>query len=106
MQWKRRVGLALATGFFWLCFSCRAEDSGSPPRYSLHIEGQALDGALLEFARQTGIQVMIFSRLTVGHRSASLQGRYTTDAAMAMLLSGSNLTYRWINSKTIEILPR
>jgi len=73
--------------------------------YTLHIESQPLDGALQEFARQTGMQILFFSDVTDGLRSAALNGKYTMETAMTALLSGSNLTYRLINPKTIEIAP-
>jgi len=75
----------------------------APAVYVLHIESQPLDGALQDFARQTGMQILFFSDVTDGLRSMGLEGKYTMKTAMTLLLSGSNLTYRLINSKTIEI---
>jgi iron complex outermembrane receptor protein len=77
--------------------------SDEPIVYTLHIESQPLDVALQEFARKTGMQVLFFSDLTNGLRSAPLDGKYTLDGAMTRLLSDSGLTYRLINSKTIQI---
>ena len=77
----------------------------APAVYVLHIESQPLDGALQDFARQTGMQILFFSDVTDGLRSMGLEGKYTMKTAMTLLLSGSNLTYRLINSKTIEITP-
>lgn len=71
--------------------------------YLLHIESQPLDSALQEFARQTGMQILFFSDLTEGLHSGALDGRYTMEAGMTTLLSGSKLTWRLINPKTIQI---
>ena len=79
--------------------------SDEPAVYTLHIESQPLDGALREFARQTGMQILFFSDITNGLRSAAVDGKYTVERAMTTLLSGSKLTYRLINSKTIEVAP-
>jgi hypothetical protein len=104
---KTPNGLAVALGLFWLCLFCHEAESAAPPRiYTLHIEPQPLDGALQEFARQTGLQILFFSRLTEGRRSVSLDGMYTVDIAMKTMLSGSNLTYRVVNTKTIQIVLR
>ena len=74
-----------------------------PAAYTLHIASQPLDGALQELARQTGIQIVFFSHLTDGQRAPALDGTYTVDVAMEMLLADSMLTFRWVNAKTIEI---
>jgi hypothetical protein len=73
------------------------------PAYTLHIASGPLDGALQEFARQTGIQILFFSYLTDGLRGRALDGTYTVDVAMNTLLAESKLTFRWVNAKTIEI---
>jgi hypothetical protein len=73
--------------------------------YTLHIDSQPLDSALQELARQTGLQILFFSDITEGRRSVALNGRYTLETAMATLLSDSNLTYRLINAKTIQVVP-
>ena len=99
------MGLAVAVGLVWGCFLCGDIRSAAPPVYTLHIASQPLDAALQDFARQTGLQILFFSRLTDGRRSAALDGMYTIDAAMTGLLSESKLTYRSINARTIEIVP-
>jgi hypothetical protein len=72
--------------------------------YTLHIDSQPLDMALQELARQTGMQILFFSHLTGSRRSMALDGKYALDAALADLLSQSNLTYRMVNARTIEIV--
>ncbi len=58
-----------------------------------------------EFARQTHIQIIFFSRLTEGLEAPGLDGQYTIANALGVLLEGSKLTFRVINPKTIEIRP-
>lgn len=94
------AAVALGTMCVFLCAATRIAQTS----YTLRIPSQMLDTALQEFARQTGTQILFFSDLTEGHRSGELSGTYTLDAAMSTLLSGSNLTYRVINSRTIEIV--
>jgi iron complex outermembrane receptor protein len=76
-----------------------------PAAHTLHIARQSLEGALQEFARQTGVQVIVFSYLMDGQRAPALDGTYTVDAAMKALLADSMLTYWRVNEKTIEIRP-
>jgi hypothetical protein len=97
---RGRLAIAVAFVCLFLCGGARLAQNV----YTLHIEAQPLDRALQDFARQTGIQILFFSELTDGHRSVALSGRYTFDAALAELLSGSQLTYRRVNAKTIEIV--
>jgi type II secretory pathway component GspD/PulD (secretin) len=101
-----RVGLAVVMGLLLTCsLFGSVRSAAQPTEYTLHIDSQALDGALQEFARQTGMQILFFSRLTDGQRSVALHGAYTLDEAMKALLSESKLTYRVINTKTIQIVP-
>jgi hypothetical protein len=100
------MGLTVVMGLVWSSFLCVGTGVAAPQVYTLHIDSQPLDSALQEFARQTGLQIFFFSRITDGQHSATLSGRYTLDAAMTRLLSDANLKYRLINPKTIEILQR
>src|ERR1700744_2421854 len=105
MTRRRRAGLALALGLFWSCFFCIDARGVQPRVYKLHIDSQPLNGALLEFARQTGIQILFFSYIAEGRHSPALDGTYTVAAAMTALLAESHLTFRMINPRTIEIVP-
>jgi outer-membrane receptor for ferric coprogen and ferric-rhodotorulic acid len=94
----------LALGVVWTCAEVARSEERT--KYNLHIPSQSLDAALQEFARQSGIQIVFFSQLTQGLQSPALEGEYTVDGAMDALLSGSNLTFRVINSKTLQIAER
>jgi iron complex outermembrane recepter protein len=74
--------------------------------YELKIGPQPLGTALQEFAKQSGIQIIFFSRLTDGHDAPALSGRYTSETALNALLQGTGLTFRLIDSKTIQVEPR
>jgi iron complex outermembrane recepter protein len=93
----------VAAALCWTNLRGRPAHCGEPTVYSLHIASQPLDGALQEFSRQSGVQVIFFSRLTAGRRAPLLDGRYTIEAAMSVLLAGTKLTYRMINSRTLEL---
>ena len=95
----------LAAALLLACASLfsSAMRGAEPEAYTLHIASQPLDNALLEFARQTSLEIIVFSHLTNGRQAPALDGRYTVDQAMKALLAGSMLTFRWVNAKTIEI---
>src|ERR1700692_3585205 len=86
--------------------NCRAvAPSSEPVKFNLRTDRQPLGQALQEFARQSGVQIIFFSQVTEGLQAPALNGQYTLAAALEMLLEGSNLTFRVLNSTTIEIRP-
>jgi iron complex outermembrane recepter protein len=62
--------------------------------HHLRIHSQPLELALQEFAKQSGTQVVFFSRVAEGHQSRALDGRYTVASGLGELLSGTDLTFR------------
>jgi hypothetical protein len=64
---------------------------------------QALSASLQELAKQSGIQIVFFSKLVEGHNAPALNGTFTPEAAVAALLKGTDLTYHRLNDRTIEI---
>lgn len=101
---------AIAMALAWTCADGKAAESkespaGEPQKYQLKIAGQPLGDALQEFSRQSGIQVIFFSRLTDGLRAPALEGKYTLEEALHSLLVYSKLTYRSINANTVQIEP-
>jgi iron complex outermembrane recepter protein len=77
-----------------------AADSGS---LDLAIGRQPLAAALQELARQSGVQIIFFSRITAGHEAPAVRGHVTVDYALRRLLAGTGLTYRRLNANTIEV---
>jgi outer-membrane receptor for ferric coprogen and ferric-rhodotorulic acid len=85
-----------------MSLACAAPDAS--PRYGLSIRaGVALDVALQELARQTGIQIVYFSKITAGRSVPGLSGEYTFAAALTRLLEGSGLSFRQVNERTVEV---
>jgi iron complex outermembrane receptor protein len=98
-----RRRLLLFVGLGWAFVTGRASKGAAPVKYHLQIAPQPLDSALQEFARQSGVQVVYFSRLTHGLRAPALDGYYTLEVAIRALLAQSGLNFRVINAKTVEI---
>ena len=83
----------------------RAAQAEKAAKLTLKIAPQSLGTALQELARQSGVQIVFFSRITEGLQAAGLDGDYALTTALEKLLAGSNLTFHVINPKTIEIQP-
>jgi outer membrane receptor protein involved in Fe transport len=75
--------------------------------YQLNIQRQSLDGALKDFAGQTGLQVARFSDAVRGDGIVGpLAGIYSVDKALTALLNDQGLSYRLLNERTILIVKR
>ncbi|HVQ12003.1 MAG TPA: TonB-dependent siderophore receptor [Vicinamibacterales bacterium] len=100
-------GWVIGVGLAMLAAQVAAADQGSagPTTYQVKIAPQALGAALQEFARQSGVQIIFFSRLTDGLASAGLDGNYTLTDAMSRLLAESGLSFRQLSATTVEVRP-
>lgn len=67
------------------------------------IPRQALGSSLQQLAKQSGIQIVFFSKVVEGHEAPPLNGTFTPEAALDRLLAGTNLTYHALNERTIEV---
>ena len=108
-----RILTALVALFFAVCaLQVRAEELGlrtganAVARYEIEIQPQPLGTALQELAKQSGIQIIFFSKLTDGHEAPALSGKYTPETALNALLQGTGLTFHQIDSKTIQVEPK
>ena len=76
--------------------------ASAPPAFSqsaevtrrFDIPAGALERSLPAFARQSGQQILYPSSLVIGRTASALAGDYTTEAALALLLQDTGLTYR------------
>ncbi len=72
-------------------------------QYQVRIDSMPLDESLQEFARQSGLQIVFLSSVTAGVTAPPLAGSYSVPAALAQLLEGTDLTFRVISPRTIEV---
>jgi len=70
---------------------------------SFDIPAQSLTEALLIFGRQSGVQVTADATLTSGKSSSAVSGDLSSGQALSRLLSGTGLTFRFINSRAVRI---
>ncbi len=104
MQVRRRApwsgaALALALGLT-AAAPARAQ---APAAIAFHIPAQDLGSALTAFADKAGLRLLFRSDLVAGRRSPGLEGSYGREAALARLLQGTGLVYRFTRADTVTI---
>ncbi len=67
------------------------------------IPSQPLASALVEFARQSQIQILTANAELTKYSSAGIQGRHTVRAALSAILSGTDLSFREVGEGTLTI---
>lgn len=99
MDLGNRIGFALAGLALLVAAPLSAEDAA----YDLDIESQPLAAALKEFAEQSGLQVVYYSKLADGEESSEVSGAMTADQAMMQLLASTDLTFDTMGDDTVVI---
>jgi iron complex outermembrane receptor protein len=69
----------------------------------LDIESQPIGEALLEFSRQSGIQIVLDANDAGGIEAPRVDGLYTPQGALTRLLAGSDLSYDYLNDRTVAV---
>lgn len=90
------VGTALVTAFAAAADPARAAvaTQESPGAVQFNIPAQNLGGALTQFARQSGQQLLFAPDLVAGKRSNAVVGSFTPREGLTRLLSGSGIGFR------------
>jgi hypothetical protein len=71
-----------------------------------HIPAQPLASALQAYGQRTGIQVLYESNSAVGRSSAAVEGIFKPDAALDLLLTGTELKVKYIRPDAITLALR
>jgi hypothetical protein len=100
---KLCAGLALV--LIGICAAAAEEHlalAGSAP-IVFHIPAQPLANALQAYGAQTGVQVLYESRSAAGQRSVAVEGSFTPEDALNLLLTGTDLSVRYTGPDAITI---
>jgi outer membrane receptor protein involved in Fe transport len=81
-----------------------ASRAQSPARLTADIPPQPLAGALAEYARQTGLQLVFVSEIARGKTSKGAPAGLVQDAALTRLLDGTGLRFEFLNERSVHIL--
>jgi hypothetical protein len=104
---NRRVGLSLVftlgLSLTPLCRAAVAQETNV--EFNFDIPAQALSTALDQYGNITGQDVLYDSALTVGRRSAAVQGRLSPDSALVILLETTSLYASHLTRNSFILLP-
>jgi outer-membrane receptor for ferric coprogen and ferric-rhodotorulic acid len=80
-----------------------AQAQAAEAQYQFNIPAQSLEGALLQFTKVTGLQLVYPASITQGLNSAGASGEWSASAALVRLLANTGLTFRRTSSGSITI---
>lgn len=92
-----------ALAAFAAVFSVGAAEPAPSRTLLLEIDRQPIGDALNELARQSGLQIVLYSDLADGLSAPSLVGNYTVRSALDALLHGTPLKYEFVNDRTVAV---
>jgi iron complex outermembrane receptor protein len=95
--------LALMAGCATVAFAPTLAAAQAGTFVTFDIPAQDLDGALTRFGQQSEREIIISSQLSRNRRAPALQGKYTPEEALGVLLAQSGLTYRTSSSGSIVV---
>lgn len=72
---------------------------------TFNIPAQPLIDALQAYSQQAGVQVMFETTSAAGFRSPSVNGEFTPQAALLMLLADTDLRVRYSRSNAVTLAP-
>jgi iron complex outermembrane recepter protein len=71
---------------------------------TVDIDAQPLGEALNQLSSQTGLQIILHSRLARGLRSVRLVGEFTPQAALERLLADTGLRYEYLGPQAVAVV--
>ncbi|MET0535652.1 MAG: TonB-dependent receptor [Steroidobacter sp.] len=95
--------VAVATVACWSAMI--AMDADADTRQPTHIPAQQLGSALQALAHDRQFYVIFAAQDIVGLQTQGVTGELTSQEALQQLLNGTGLTFRFVDDKTVNILP-
>ena len=80
-----------------------AQPTTAPATRAFDIPAQPLTDALVQFGHQSGLQVVADGNLAASVRTQGVAGSYTPAEALARLLAGTGLTFRYTSATAIQV---
>jgi iron complex outermembrane recepter protein len=100
-----RLSVAMAVAWLSVSILSAAETAQAAVRQSTNIPAQALGTALQALAKQRAFQVVYLSDAVDTMKTEGASGELTPDEALKQLLSGTGLTYRYLDESTVTVYP-
>jgi iron complex outermembrane receptor protein len=104
-----RAALTAAAGRWFACCllgmlsTARADTAESVRALSAPLAAQPLAQALVEFAHQTGLQLLYESKLAAQRQSHDAAAGLAAADALTQILQGTGLNFQFLNPKTVRI---
>ncbi len=86
-----------------VCSSYAIAQEAQVTPVKLNIAAQPLGKALNAWASQTGYQILIPASAEQGRTAPSVNGRYTPEGALKILLASSDLRYEFVGTRAVTI---
>jgi hemoglobin/transferrin/lactoferrin receptor protein len=101
---RRRVLMAL-TGICLLAAIAPAasQEARSASSAILSLPAGPLEAALIAVARQAGLRLIYRTEITAGKTTGGVKGPATPQGALAAILSGTGISYRFTDAKTVTL---
>lgn len=82
-----------------------ADPAGAAARKMTNIPAESLTQALKTLAKERQFQVLYRAETVRDRRTAGAVGEFTAQEALTRLLSGTGLTYQYLDERTVTIVP-
>ena len=98
-----RVGVVAS--FVCLCFVgvCQAQSAQASIRKDVNIPAEPLGAALQDLAKTYDLQLLYHTEIAKDLKTQGAIGLFTPDDALNRVLSGTGLTYKFLDSRTITV---
>lgn len=102
-QNPKRIIMGVIAGLSFGAAVCAAD---SDTTYTIDIKAQSTNSALMQLARETGVQIVFPNHLGKDATSPAVVGEFTLDQALTKILADAGLQYQFTDSdqKTLVIL--
>jgi iron complex outermembrane receptor protein len=104
-RWRLMKIMTIAIACASIAAIAQADNAQAAIRQATNIQAQDLEPALKSFAQDRRLYLIYASQdITALHTNGAV-GELTADQALAKLLNGTGLVYRYIDDNTITIMP-
>jgi len=100
-----RLGVAVVACFLSVAGLSVADNARASIRKSTNIPAESLAPALKQLAHDRGFQLVFESEIVGSAQTQGAVGEFTPAEALKQLLKGTGLSYRYLDEKTITIIP-
>src|SRR5690606_16949240 len=103
-EWMR-ISLALAIACLTTSGFSAASEAQAAIRKPTNIPPQTLRPALYSLSEEHDLQIVFRTDVVADLKTQGASGDLTLDEALSELLNGTELTYKYLDDKTVTIVP-